>query len=95
MQKDDLALTESAKRVLERRYLAKDERGKVVEKPEEMFRRVAKNIAKADKFYEKSKHFRTLSVTVKLPFIKVYEIFTQFCSLIEKVPLMLSPRRIH
>ncbi|MBU1999193.1 MAG: vitamin B12-dependent ribonucleotide reductase [Candidatus Omnitrophota bacterium] len=50
-----LKLSENALRVLERRYLKKDQNGKVVETPEEMFRRVARAIAEADKKYNKSK----------------------------------------
>jgi len=45
-------LSVNALKVLEQRYLIKDEHGNVIENPEEMFRRVAKNIAKADKNYE-------------------------------------------
>ncbi len=37
--------------VLEKRYLKKDEHGTVVETPEEMFRRVAHNVASADVIY--------------------------------------------
>ena len=44
-------LTKNAMKVLEKRYLRKDENGKVIETPEQMFRRVAKNIAKADEKY--------------------------------------------
>jgi len=50
----ELKLSENALKVLKRRYLKKDEEGKVIETPEEMFRRVAKAIALADKFYGKS-----------------------------------------
>jgi len=42
------ALSDNARVVLERRYLAKDGRGRVVETPEELFRRVARNIAEAE-----------------------------------------------
>jgi ribonucleoside-diphosphate reductase alpha chain len=49
-----LRLSENALRVLERRYLGKDEGGKIIETPQEMFRRVAKTIASADKDYGKS-----------------------------------------
>src|SRR5512134_2801900 len=44
-------LTANALTVLARRYLKKDEQGRVVESPEEMFRRVANNIAQADHHY--------------------------------------------
>lgn len=41
-------LTENALKVLEARYLLKDEKGKVIETPEGMFRRVSKTIASAE-----------------------------------------------
>jgi ribonucleoside-diphosphate reductase alpha chain len=44
-------LTPNAMTVLKRRYLQKDPQGNVLETPEELFRRVAKNIAQADRFY--------------------------------------------
>nr|HPM42786.1 ribonucleotide reductase N-terminal alpha domain-containing protein [Candidatus Omnitrophota bacterium] len=47
-------ITENARKVLEKRYLAKDDNGKVIETPEDMFRRVARNIATADSFYGKT-----------------------------------------
>ena len=40
-----LNLSPAALEVLERRYLRKDERGQTVETPDQMFRRVAVNIA--------------------------------------------------
>lgn len=43
-----LALTTNARTVLERRYLRRDTDGKVLETPEDMFRRVAKTIASAE-----------------------------------------------
>ncbi|HHV73817.1 MAG TPA: adenosylcobalamin-dependent ribonucleoside-diphosphate reductase [Thermoanaerobacterium sp.] len=45
-------LTENSKKVLERRYLAKDENGRVVETVEELFERVAKAISDVDKEYD-------------------------------------------
>src|SRR4030043_1598989 len=45
-------LTQNAMAVLEKRYLQKDLQGNVVETPEELFRRVAKNIAQADRIYD-------------------------------------------
>jgi ribonucleoside-diphosphate reductase alpha chain len=47
--KDRVSLSDNARRVLKRRYLKKDSRGKVIETPEQMFRRVARHIAKAEK----------------------------------------------
>jgi ribonucleoside-diphosphate reductase alpha chain len=44
-------LTENAIRVLQQRYLIKDENGRVIETHEEMFERVAKAIASAESLY--------------------------------------------
>ncbi len=49
---DDVKLTLNAMKVLEKRYLCKDENGGVVESPAQMFRRVSKNIASADLIYD-------------------------------------------
>ncbi len=46
-----ITLSKNALKVLEQRYLAKDEEGKVNETPVEMFRRVARNVASADALY--------------------------------------------
>lgn len=45
-------LTKNARTVLERRYLAKNEKGEVIETPEAMFRRVADAVAKAELEYD-------------------------------------------
>ncbi|MEM2965052.1 MAG: vitamin B12-dependent ribonucleotide reductase [Candidatus Bathyarchaeia archaeon] len=50
--KDELKLSLNAVSVLERRYLLKDEEGRVVETPAQMFRRVAKAIAAVDRRYD-------------------------------------------
>jgi ribonucleoside-diphosphate reductase alpha chain len=44
-------LTSNALKVLQRRYLKKDSAGTVVETPDEMFRRVARNIAEVEEQY--------------------------------------------
>ncbi len=49
-----IVLTPNAFKVLEKRYLKKDEEGRVVETAEELFRRIAKTIASADLKYGKS-----------------------------------------
>jgi len=51
--KDELKLSLNALKVLERRYLRKDEYGRPIETPLEMFERVARNIAEAEKNYGK------------------------------------------
>jgi ribonucleoside-diphosphate reductase alpha chain len=47
----DLKLSPNAMKVLERRYLLKDQDGRLIETPEQMFVRVSKAIASADKQY--------------------------------------------
>ncbi len=46
-----IKLSDNALRVLQRRYLIKDEEGKVIETPHELFRRVARHIASAELLY--------------------------------------------
>jgi len=71
----DILLTSNALTVLSRRYLKKDEQGRVIETPEDMFQRVAKNIAQADLLYHdhtdlqrtESEFYRILSSLEFLP----------------------------
>ena len=53
--KDDLDLTPNQLKVLRNRYLLKDEDGRVIETPSEMFRRVAKNLAIVEKASKRKK----------------------------------------
>jgi len=53
MEKVPSKLSENAKRVLGKRYLKKDQKGKVIETADDMFQRVATNIASAEKLYKK------------------------------------------
>lgn len=50
---DELKLSLNAVKVLEKRYLIKDDQGKAQETPKQMFHRVANNIAQADLNYDK------------------------------------------
>ncbi len=47
-----MKLTDNALKVLEKRYLAKDENGNITETPEEMFDRVARTVAAAEENYK-------------------------------------------
>ena len=49
-------LTPNAKIVLEKRYLIQNERGEVVETPNQLFKRVAKAIAAVEKQYGRCYH---------------------------------------
>ena len=49
-----LSLTQNAIKVLEKRYLKKNEEGKIVETPHELFKRVARSVASADLHYGKT-----------------------------------------
>ncbi|MEM3088198.1 MAG: adenosylcobalamin-dependent ribonucleoside-diphosphate reductase [Candidatus Bathyarchaeia archaeon] len=57
---DDLKLSVNAIRVLERRYLLRDEKGNVIETPSQMFRRVARAIAAVDRIYNKKADVRAV-----------------------------------
>src|SRR3990172_8158571 len=52
VKSSEIHLSSNALTVLGRRYLKKDEQGRVIETPEEMFRRVANNVAQADLMYD-------------------------------------------
>lgn len=53
MGKNTISLTPNARLVLGKRYLKKDAAGNPIETPEDMFRRIAKNVASADLIYDK------------------------------------------
>lgn len=58
--RDDLKLTLNAVRVLERRYLLRDELGSIAETPTEMFRRVAAAVASVDSIYRRETKVKEL-----------------------------------
>jgi len=58
--RDDLKLSVNAARVLERRYLLKDESGQILETPSQLFRRVARAIASIEKKFDQTTDVRSL-----------------------------------
>ncbi|MFI5304986.1 MAG: ribonucleotide reductase N-terminal alpha domain-containing protein, partial [Nitrospiria bacterium] len=57
-QQKKVQLSPNSLRVLEKRYLSKDSTGKVIETPDELFRRVAKNISQAELNYSDGEEMR-------------------------------------
>src|SRR3989337_1324501 len=81
-------LTQNASKVLEKRYLKKNEVGKVVETPEGLFRRVAKAVALADLHYGKSED------DVQRIEEEFYEMMTSLVFLPNSPTLMNAGRRL-
>ncbi|MDJ0722843.1 MAG: vitamin B12-dependent ribonucleotide reductase [Desulfobacterales bacterium] len=81
------ALSGNAKTVLERRYLKKDPKGKVIESPEKMFRRVARHIAKAEKQYGNTERIEEIEEAF-------YDLMTEFRFLPNSPTLMNAGRRL-
>jgi len=70
----EINLSPNGRMVLEKRYLRKDETGKLMETPEKLFKRVAHNIAQADKIYRHEKEIEPVeeefyNVMSKLEFV--------------------------
>lgn len=81
-------LNPSSRKVLEKRYLKKDEEGKIVENPEDLFRRVAGSVAKADLQYGKSED------DIKRLEKKFYDLITSLKFLPNSPTLMNAGRRL-
>src|SRR4030042_5730492 len=60
-------LTQNSLKVLEKRYLKKDDQGKIIETPEEMFHRVARNIASAELAFNPQGDVRFWEVELSRP----------------------------
>ncbi|HLC62100.1 MAG TPA: adenosylcobalamin-dependent ribonucleoside-diphosphate reductase [Candidatus Nanoarchaeia archaeon] len=68
-----LNLSKNALTILEHRYLKKNAKGGLIEKPENMFRRVAKNISLADAKYSHSKQIKKIQKKYKKEFYEIVE----------------------
>ncbi len=86
--KNRLILSDNARRVLRRRYLRKDSRGKITETPDRMFQRVARHIAKAEKKFGGDEN------RVKEVQELFYQIMTEFKFLPNSPTLMNAGRRL-
>lgn len=83
-----LNLSQNALTVLQKRYLKRNEEGRVIETPEELFRRVAAFVAGADSLYGKSE------VEVKQVEEEFYELMTTLSFLPNSPTLMNAGRRL-
>ncbi|MFO0753311.1 MAG: vitamin B12-dependent ribonucleotide reductase [Thermodesulfovibrionales bacterium] len=83
-----LCLSQNAVTVLEKRYLKRNEEGKVIETPEELFRRVAFHVASADALYGKSAN------EVKSTEDEFYEMITSLVFLPNSPTLMNAGRKL-
>ena len=85
--KSALHLSPNALKVLRRRYLKKDEQGNPTEAPEDMFRRVAKNVASADLIYNPDAEVGVLEE-------KFYQVMTRLEFLPNSPTLMNAGREL-
>lgn len=85
--KRGIALSENASRVLARRYLKKNNDGKVIETPEQMFRRVAAAIATSEKKYGDETHVAKMEEIF-------YNLMTELKFLPNSPTLMNAGRRL-
>ncbi|MBW1911790.1 MAG: vitamin B12-dependent ribonucleotide reductase [Deltaproteobacteria bacterium] len=85
--KEEITLSENALRVLKKRYLRKDSKGRVIESPEQMFRRVAHHIADAEKEYNNASQIEKVEE-------EFYRTMTEFRFLPNSPTLMNAGRRL-
>ncbi|MCX8031053.1 MAG: vitamin B12-dependent ribonucleotide reductase [Thermodesulfovibrionales bacterium] len=81
-------LTPNALKVLQKRYLKKDENGNIIETPEQLFRRVAKSIASIDKLFGRD------TIELYETEEKFYELMTSLKFLPNSPTLMNAGRRL-
>ena len=85
--KQELVLSDNARRVLERRYLKTDSEGRVIEIPEQMFKRVAHHIAGPEKKYGDASRVEKMKEIF-------YRMMTEFKFLPNSPTLMNAGRRL-
>jgi ribonucleoside-diphosphate reductase alpha chain len=85
--RNGLDLCANAKTVLERRYLKKDTGGKIQETPAQMFHRVARHIARAEKTYDENADVLKIAE-------QFYTLMTDFKFLPNSPTLMNAGRRL-
>ncbi len=85
--KNELVLSDNARTVLERRYLKKDSAGNVIERPQDMFRRVAHHIARAEEKYSDGQEAEKMEALF-------YQMMTEFFFLPNSPTLMNAGRRL-
>lgn len=85
--RNGLDLSANAKTVLERRYLKKDTDGSIHETPAEMFHRVARHIAEAERRYDDNADVQAVTETF-------YNLMTEFKFLPNSPTLMNAGRRL-
>jgi ribonucleoside-diphosphate reductase alpha chain len=88
VKKKEIVLSENARTVLKRRYLRKDEEGGVIETPEEMFRRVSRHLALAERNYGADPN------AVNEMDERFYRLMTEFRFLPNSPTLMNAGRRL-
>ena len=86
-EKSALHLSPNALKVLKSRYLKKDEKGRPTERPEDMFHRVAKNVASADLIYNPEADVAALEE-------KFYQVMTRLEFLPNSPTLMNAGREL-
>lgn len=85
--KKGIAISDNARVVLERRYLKKDSKGRIMETPEDMFRRVAHHIARAENNYGNDANIKDIEEAF-------YTMLTTFKFLPNSPTLMNAGRRL-
>lgn len=85
--KSTLKLQKTAVEIIKKRYLQKDDQGKIIETPEQMFERVASNIASAEEIYNQPERYNETAQAF-------YELMTSLEFLPNSPTLMNAGRKL-